>query len=31
MRNGAVFGEGVYLASCLEVAREFGDWGTKVG
>ncbi len=30
MRNGAVFGEGVYLASKLEVAREFGDWGTRV-
>lgn len=30
MLNGAAFGEGVYVASHLSVAREFSSWGTKV-
>ena len=30
MRNGAAFGEGVYLASKLLVAKNFGSWGVKV-
>ena len=30
MRNGAAFGEGVYLASKLKVAKNFGSWGVKV-
>ena len=30
MRNGAVFGDGVYVASKCEVARNFGAWGVPV-
>ncbi len=30
MKNGAVFGDGVYLASRCEVARNFGAWGVPV-
>ena len=30
MRNGAVFGDGVYVASKCEVARNFGGWGVPV-
>jgi hypothetical protein len=30
MRNGAAFGEGVYLAASLGVARNFSNWGAKV-
>jgi len=30
MRNGAAFGDGVYVASKCEVARNFGSWGVPV-
>jgi len=30
MKNGAAFGDGIYLAADVKVARSFASWGPQV-